>query len=171
MRLASPFARLLLIASLQAAALSACAAQRAASSLAAAAIPASVGDEELLTSAFRALLDEVIGDSADRVCLSVVASADSTTSQIADADPRPGVFRALRGHMPTVSPYSACAADERNYGPARALLRLRDFSLLGADTLLLHADAVGDHTAHYECLVPRAARAAERARCRILSRD
>jgi hypothetical protein len=131
---------------------------------------ASMGDDASVTAAFRALLDDVIGDSADKICLSIAPSR--ATSAADDADPSPGVLRALRGRsQTTVLPRSECAADERNFGNARGLLRLRDVSRLDQQTLVAHADAVGDHTAHYECTIPYPASPNTHPRCRILSRD
>lgn len=142
---------------------SACAAQHAGAPL----MMASVGDDAAVTLAFRALLDDVIGDSADKICLSIARAGSS-----ADTDPSPGVLRALRGHAPpTVLPRSVCAADERNFGNPRGLLRLRDVSWADQQMLIAHADAVGDHTAHYECVIPYPAAAGSHARCRITSRD
>ena len=66
--------------------------------------------------AFRALLDEVIGDSADRVCLSIAVNGT-------DADPSTAVMHALTSHAPThVLPHSDCVADERNFGNPHGLL-------------------------------------------------
>lgn len=142
---------------------SACAAQRTGAPL----MMASVGDETAVTLAFRALLDDVIGDSADKICLSI-----ASTGSADDADPSPGVLRALRGRgEPTVLPRSACAADERNFGNPRGLLRLRDVARADEQTLVAHADAVGDHTAHYECRIPYPAAGPTRSHCRITSRD
>lgn len=156
--------RAALLASLAVAgATSACAAQRAGTPL----MMASVGDDAAVTLAFRALLDDVIGDSADKVCLSI-ATAGATE----DADPPRDVLRALRGRgEPAVLPRSACAADERNFGNPRGLLRLRDVARFDDQTLIAHADAVGDHTAHYECRIPYPATTAMHSRCRITGRD
>jgi hypothetical protein len=119
-------------------------------------------DDASVTAAFRALLEEVIGDSADKVCLSVA------TTNGDDADPSSTVMRALSGRGAThVLTRSACAADERNFGNPRGLLRLRDVSRADEHTLIVHADAVGDHTARYECVVA----VNGRARCRITGRD
>jgi len=142
---------------------SACAAQRSGAPL----MMASVGDETAVTLAFRALLDDVIGNSADRICMSI-ASAGSAD----DADSSPGVLRVLRGRgEPAVLPRSACAADERNFGNPRGLLRLRDVARADEQTLIAHADAVGDHTAHYECRIPYPVTGPTRSHCRITSRD
>jgi hypothetical protein len=139
-----------------------CAAQRAGTPL----MMASVGDDAAVTMAFRALLDDVIGDSADKICLSVVSAGGE------DADPSPGVLKALRGRSETtVLPRSVCAADERNFGNPRGLLRLRDVSRADQQTLIAHADAIGDHTAQYECVIPYPARPSSRPHCRITSRD
>jgi hypothetical protein len=140
----------------------ACAAQRAGTPL----MMASVGDDAAVTMAFRALLDDVIGDSADKICLSIATGGSE------DADPSPGVLKALRGRgEAVVLPRSVCAADERNFGNPRGLLRLRDISRADQRTLIAHADAVGDHTAHYECVIPYPAMANTRPRCHITSRD
>jgi hypothetical protein len=142
---------------------SACAAQRAATPL----MMASVGDDVAIASAFRALLDDVIGDSADKICLSI---ADPHSAE--DSDPSPGVLRALRGTTETtVLPRSTCVADERNFGNPRGLLRLRDVSRSDPRTLIAHADAVGDHTAHYECVIPYPAAPNTHSHCRMTSRD
>ena len=95
-------------------------------------------DDASVTTAFRALLDEVIGDSADKVCLSVA------TANGDDSDPSGTVMHALSGRGAThVLTRSACAADERNFGNPRGLLRLRDVSRVDEHTLIVHADAVG----------------------------
>lgn len=144
---------------------SACAAQRPATPM----IMAAVGsDDAVVVTAFRALLDEVIGDSADRVCVSIARTASDGALQ--DADPSASVLHALRGRSATVLPRSACAADERNFGNPRGLLRLRDVSAVDEHTLIVHAEAIGDHSARYECLVPRVSRATH-ARCKITDRD
>jgi hypothetical protein len=139
----------------------ACAAQRTASPLIAAAVP---NNDAYVATAFRALLNDVIGDSADSVCLTI-ARPDGG----GDTDPSDSVLRALRGGAAKVLPRSACAADERNFGNPRGLLRLRDVAPVDDHTLIVHADAVGDHSARYECLV--ASRGAQRTRCRITARD
>ena len=119
-------------------------------------------DDATVTTAFRALLDEVIGDSADKVCLSIATATGD------DSDPSHAVMRALSGRGTTrVLPRSACAADERNFGNPRGLLRLREVIHADQQTLIVRADAVGDHTARYECIVP----ASGRPRCKILARD
>ena len=129
-------------------------------------------DDDLAVAAFRALLDDVIGDSADLICVSVVGQrGGSADGNGEDRDPSPAVVRALRSHAVTVRPYSACAADERNFGPTRGLLRLRDVTTAGDGAIVAHADAVGDHTARYECIVPPRRAAAARARCRMTGRD
>lgn len=144
---------------------SACAAQRPATPM----MMASVGsDDAAVVTAFRALLDEVIGDSADRVCVSIARTASDGALQ--DTDPSATVLHALRGRSATVLPRSVCAADERNFGNPRGLLRLRDVSPVDEHTLIVHAEAIGDHSARYECLVPRVSRASH-ARCRITARD
>ena len=144
---------------------SACAAQRPATPMMMAAVG---GDDAVVTTAFRALLDEVIGDSADRVCLSIARM--TSDGELQDADPSASVLHALHGRSATVMPRSACAADERNFGNPRGLLRLRDVTPVDEHTLIVHAEAIGDHSARYECLVPRTPRAAH-ARCRITERD
>jgi hypothetical protein len=140
----------------------ACAAQRAAAPL----VMASLADDAAVSLAFRTLLDDVIGDSADKICLSIA------NAQTDDADPNPGVMRAVRAgrRATTVLPRSACAADERNFGNPRGLLRLKDVSRLDQQTLIAHADAIGDHTAHYVCFLPVASSGTP-GRCRITGRD
>jgi hypothetical protein len=144
---------------------SACAAQRPGTPMMMAAVG---GDDAVVATAFRALLDEVIGDSADRVCVSIARTASD--GALEDADPSTSVLQSLRGRSATVLPRSACAADERNFGNPRGLLRLRDVAVVDEHTLIVHAEAIGDHSARYECLVPRSPRAAH-ARCRITDRD
>ena len=146
---------------------SACAAQRPATPMMMAAVG---GDDAVVVTAFRALLDEVIGDSADRVCVSIAHT--SSDGGLEDADPSASVLHALRGsgRSATVLPRSTCAADERNFGNPRGLLRLRDVAPVDEHTLIVHADAIGDHSARYECLVPRTSRAGH-AHCRITERD
>jgi hypothetical protein len=155
--------RLITAACTLATAATACAAQHTAPPLVAAAV---ANDDAFVATAFRALLDEVIGDSADIVCLSVARASDGSV----DVDPSSGVMHSLRGGPAKVLPRSACAADERNFGNPRGLLRLKDFARFDEHMLIVHADAVGDHTARYECTVPFP-RTGQRARCRITSRD
>lgn len=143
---------------------SACTAQRAAPPLVMAAVDAN--EDATIVTAFRALLDQVIGDSADRVCLSVARTVENGETE--DADPSAKVLHALRGGPAAVLPRSACAADERNFGNPRGLLRLRDVATVDEHTLMVHADVIGDHSARYECVVPRTGRG---ARCRITARD
>ena len=148
---------------------SACMAQRSAS-VVMAAVPEEVPlEDRTVVTAFRALLDQVIGDSADKVCLSVARTASN--GEVEDADPNAAVMRALRGGAATVLPHSACAADERNFGNPRGLLRLRDVAAVDERTLIVHAEAIGDHSARYECVVPRAQHGTARARCRMTERD
>lgn len=114
--------------------------------------------------AFRALIDEVIGDSADRVCLSIAVNGT-------DADPSTAVMHSLTSHASThVLPHSECVADERNFGNPHGLLRLREAYHVDEHTLMVHAEAIGDHSARYECLVPLGAHG-QRTRCRITERD
>jgi hypothetical protein len=145
---------------------SACTAQRGAPPMVMAALG---NDDPTVLIAFRALLDEVIGDSADKVCLSVARTARDGGTE--DIDPSVSVLHGLRGGSATVLPRSACAADERNFGNPRGLLRLRDVAAADEHTLIVHAEAIGDHSARYECLIPRAQRGSPRARCRITERD
>lgn len=161
----SGMVRSLLTALLVAGATTGCMAQRS-SPLIMAAVP---NDEASVVTAFRALLDEVIGDSADRVCLSVATTLPD--GEVKDADPSASVLRALHGGAAKVLPRSVCAADEQNFGNPRGLLRLRDVSFLDEHTLMVHAEAIGDHSARYECRVARVVRGAPRARCRITERD
>jgi hypothetical protein len=163
----SPAMRAVFAAALAlASATSACAAQRSAPPL----VMAALGDDAAVTIAFRTLLDDVIGDSADKICVSVATSRPG--APIEDADPSPPVLRALRagGARTTVLPRSACAADERNFGNPRGLLRLKDVARLDEHTLIAHADAVGDHIGHYVCFVPLPS-SKEPGRCRITGRD
>ena len=146
---------------------SACAAQRPATPMMMAAVGS---DDAAVVTAFRALLDAVIGDSADRVCVSIARTASD--GALEDADPSASVLHALRGssRSAVVLPRSVCAADERNFGNPRGLLRLRDVTPVDEHTLIVHAEAIGDHSARYECLVPRTPHAAH-TRCRITERD
>lgn len=125
-------------------------------------------DDAVVATAFRALLDDLIGDSADKVCLSL--ARPRVAGGVEDADPSAYVLRTLRGAPQRVLPHSTCAADERNFGNPRGLLRLRDVKRVDEHTLIVHAEAIGDHSARYECVVPDRARG-QRARCRITERD
>ena len=125
--------------------------------------PATMSDADA-TVAFRALIDEIIGDSADKVCLSIAVNG-------ADADPSGAVMQSLSGHRSThVLTHSACAADERNFGNPHGLLRLRDVNHVDEHTLMVRAEVIGDHSARYECLVPVGMRG-QHTRCRITERD
>ena len=116
------------------------------------------------TVAFRALIEELIGDSADKVCLSIAVNGT-------DADPSTAVMHSLAGHRPArVLTHSACVADERNFGNPHGLLRLRDASHVDEHTLMVHAEAIGEHSARYECLVPVGVHG-QQTRCRITARD
>jgi hypothetical protein len=144
----------------------ACSAQRSAPPL----VMASVRSEDTqLVTAFRALLDDVIGDSADKVCLSVAHAAEDGAIQ--DADPSASVMNALRRGPAKVVPNSTCAEDERNFGNPHGLLRLRDVTTADDQMLLVHAEVIGDHSARYECVVPRAPHSRQHVRCRITERD
>jgi len=159
-------ARTIAAALLFAGATTGCLAQRSSTPLIMAAVP---NDDASVVTAFRALLDDVIGDSADRVCLSVATTGPD--GSVVDADPSAAVLRALHGSAAKVLPRSVCAADEQNFGNPRGLLRLRDISPVDEHTLIVHAEAIGDHSARYECRVARAVHAAPRAQCRITERD
>jgi hypothetical protein len=116
------------------------------------------------TVAFRALIEELIGDSADKVCLSIAINGS-------DADPSAGVMHALARHASTHAlTHSECATDERNFGNPHALLRLRDASHVDEHTLMVQAEAIGDHSARYECLIPLDMHG-QHTRCRITARD
>jgi hypothetical protein len=144
----------------------ACSAQRSAPPL----VMASVGSEEpQLVTAFRALLDDVIGDSADKVCLSIARTTED--GAILDSDPSTSIMNALRRGPAAVVPNSTCAEDERNFGNPRGLLRLRDVTSADEHTLIVHAEVIGDHSARYECFVSRAPRSRQHARCRMTDRD
>src|SRR5690348_16574957 len=69
-----------------------CMAQRSSPPLIMAAVP---NDDAAVVTAFRALLDEVIGDSAYRVCLSVATTGPD--GSLTDTDPSTSVLRALHG--------------------------------------------------------------------------
>jgi len=124
--------------------------------------------DAVVVTAFRALLDEVIGDSADRICLSIAQTAGD--GSLIDADPSSSVIQTLRRSSAAVVPRSVCAEDERNFGNPHGLLRLRDVSILDEHTLIVHAEAIADHSARYECIVPRGQRG-KRTQCRITARD
>jgi hypothetical protein len=157
-----PFLAILLLA----ASTVACRAQRPAPAMMMASVDAR---DALVTTAFRALLDEVIGDSSDKVCVSIATAG--TDGSVIDADPSGAVLRALRGRPATVLARSVCAEDERNFGNPRGLLRLRDVSAFDEHTLIVHAEAIADHSARYECLVPRTPSRTARTHCRITDRD
>lgn len=142
----------------------ACAAQHPAPPL----VVATLGGDDAVTMAFRALVDDVIGDSADRICVSIARVRPG--APVEDLDPSQHVLDALRGGAARVLPRSACAADERNFGNPRGLLRLLDVGRLDERTLIAHADAIGDHTAHYVCFLPLAASGGHSS-CRITGRD
>lgn len=126
--------------------------------------PAGAVSDADATIAFRALIDEVIGDSADKVCLSIAADG-------ADADPSTAVMHSLTSHVSAhVLTHSACVADERNFGNPHGLLRLRETSHVDEHTLMVQAEAIGDHSARYECLVPLGVHG-QHTRCRIIARD
>lgn len=124
--------------------------------------------DAVVVTAFRALLDQVIGDSADRVCLSIARTADD--GSLVDADPSSSVIQSLRRSSSAVVPRSVCAEDERNFGNPHGLLRLRDVSVVNEHTLIVHAEAIADHSARYECIVPRSQRG-KHIQCRITARD
>ena len=116
------------------------------------------------TVAFRALIEEIIGDSANEICLSIAVNGT-------DADPSTAVMHSLAGHGPRrVLTHSACVSDEHNFGNPHGLIRLRDASHVDEHTLMVHAEVIGDHSARYECLVPVGVRGAQ-TRCRITARD
>src|SRR5947199_10684486 len=71
-------------------------------------IMASVDSHDaIVATAFRALLQEIIGDSADRVCVSVARTG--ANGSLVDADPSSYVLKTLHGTAATVLPRSACA--------------------------------------------------------------
>lgn len=111
------------------------------------------------------MLAELVGDSADSVCVAVADStAGARSGDLAEHDPSPAVLRSLRGSSVTAIPASACAADERDGGPFRGVLRVSDVSALSDSVLVAHAEAIAEHRARYECIVPRKAE----ARCRVI---
>lgn len=131
-------------------------------------------DDALVATAFRILLDEVIGDSANRVCVSVASPGEDlprTADDAVDRDPSEAVLRRLRGGDVAVHARSVCAADERNFGPTRGLLRLRQVAVAADGTLTIDADAIADHFARYRCVAKRIDGRVADARCQILSRD
>ena len=134
------------------------------------AVAASLLSDDVTAAAFRVLIDQIIGDSADRVCVSVAegrTDAPHVPSDAVDRDPAPEVMRRLRGGKVAVMARSTCAADERNFGPSRGLLRLRAVAIGADGSMTIDADAIGDHFARYVCT----ARPNASAHCRIASRD
>jgi hypothetical protein len=131
-------------------------------------------DAELVAISFRVLVDQIIGDSAERVCVSVAdpdAKASHTPDDAIDRDPSEDVLRRLRGGRVIVMARSVCAADERNFGPSRGHLRLRHVTAAADGTLTIDADALADHFARYQCVAKQVDGRAHEARCRIVSRD
>jgi hypothetical protein len=115
----------------------------------------SLADDALVAAAFRVLLDEVIGDSADRVCLSVTepaAPSPHTPDDAVDRDPSEETLRRLRGTRVTVMARSVCAADERNFGPSRGHIRLRNITEAADHSLTIDAEAMGQYFARYQCV-------------------
>lgn len=128
-------------------------------------LAAAVATEDPVLVAFRVLFDDVIGDSADTLCIGI-ATAPSSADQ---ADPSAPVLRALRARGVTVWPHSECVADEKNYGPTRGALRLLDVTPTSTGALLVHAEAIADRTARYECVVPRRGHRYGGGRCQMIS--
>jgi hypothetical protein len=135
--------------------------------------PSLVGDD-LTAAAFRVLIDQIIGDSADRVCVSIAEGREDAPRIPADSvdrDPAPEVMRRLRGGRVAVMARSTCADDERNFGPSRGLLRLRAVAIGADGSMTIDADAIGDHFAHYRCTTSRPAARSRDTQCRITSRE
>ena len=131
-------------------------------------------EEELVAASFRVLLEQIIGDSADRVCVSVAApaaDAPRVPDDAVDRDPSEGVLRRLRGGRVVVMARSVCAADERNFGPSRGHLRLWGVRAAADGTLTIDADAIGDHYGRYQCVATRSGSRPSDARCRLVRRD
>jgi hypothetical protein len=133
-----------------------------------------LSDDALVAASFRVLLDQIIGDSADRVCVSVAdpaVDAPHTPDDAVDRDPSEAVLRRLRGSAVIVMARSVCAADERNFGPSRGHLRLTSVTVDPDGTLTIDADTMGDHFARYRCSAILVDGRARDARCRLTSRD
>jgi len=130
-------------------------------------------DDVLVAASFRVLLDEIIGDSADRVCLSITdpgAPSPHVPDDAIDRDPSEETLRRLRGARVTVMARSVCAADERNFGNPRGHIRLRNVTEASDHSLTIDAEAMGQYFARYQCVgVYEVARVRE-ARCRIVAR-
>ena len=130
-------------------------------------------DDALVAASFRVLLDEVIGDSADRVCLSVTdpgAPSPHLPDDAIDRDPSEETLRRLRGARVIVMARSVCAADERNFGPSRGHLRLRNISEGADHSLTIDAEAMGQYFARYQCVGVYEVSRVRDARCRIVAR-
>ena len=133
-----------------------------------------MADDARVAAAFRAILDEVIGDSADRVCVSITdpdAASPHTPDDAIDRDPSEEVLRRLRGTSVTVMARSVCAADERNFGPSRGHIRLRNVAERAGGVLTIEAETMGHYFARYQCVGRYQDARLRDARCRITSRE
>ena len=135
---------------------------------------ASPMDDAIVAASFRVLLDEVIGDSADRVCLSVTdpgAPSPHLPDDAIDRDPSEETLRRLRGTRVVVMARSVCAADERNFGPSRGHLRLRNVIEAPDHSLTIDAEAMGQYFARYQCVGVYELARVRSARCRLTGRE
>ena len=133
-----------------------------------------MSDDAHVAASFRMLLDELIGDSADRICVSITdrgAASPHTPDDAIDRDPSEETLRRLRGTRVIVMARSVCAADERNFGPSRGHIRLRDIAEAADGTLTIDAEAMGHYFARYQCVGRYGEARIREARCRITSRD
>lgn len=127
--------------------------------------PTATTSDDTILAAFRALFDDVIGDSADTLCVGIADRTERTLT-----DPSPRVLRALRATGVAVWAHSTCVADEANYGPTRGAIHLLDVQTRSdSGSLLVVAEAVADRTARYECVVPRRGRGYGHGRCELVS--
>lgn len=131
-------------------------------------------DDALVAASFRVLLDEIIGDSADRVCVSITdpsAPSPHMPDDAIDRDPSEETLRRLRGTRVTVMARSVCAADERNYGPSRGHIRLRNITEAADHSLTIDAEAMGQYFARYQCVGVYEVARVRAPRCRITGRE
>ena len=133
-----------------------------------------MADDALVAASFRVLLDEVIGDSADRMCVSVAdagAGSPHMPDDAIDRDPSEEALRRLRGTRVIVMARSVCAADERNFGPSQGHIRLRNVTETADGALTIDAETMGHYFARYQCVGRYEDARIRQARCRITSRE